>query len=297
MALKIKTTISLIIGIILLLLISTLLFSLYTVNKVKSNLKIQVHTRTVIITLKDNLTFMLDAETGERGFIITSDTNYLQPYTVALQNIRSNTAQLRSLTIDNPIQQRNLDTLEKYIGLKLNYTENLIALKKKGDEKTIREIMISNNGKYFMDRVRSVNNSMKMEEENLFEERRTNTNKSIANAQVIFILEGSFSLLITLFLATVIINELNRRAKSEKKMRDYNIELERKNREIEQFAYIASHDLQEPLRSVSNFSKLLSEKLAANPDKKIKDRERRQQICDRLRSVSSRGFRRHENPN
>jgi signal transduction histidine kinase len=271
MALKIKTTISLIIGIILLLLISTLLFSLYTVNKVKSNLKIQVHTRTVIITLKDNLTFMLDAETGERGFIITSDTNYLQPYTVALQNIRSNTAQLRSLTIDNPVQQRNLDTLEKYIGLKLNYTENLIALKKKGDEKTIREIMISNNGKYFMDRVRSVNNSMKMEEENLFEERRTNTNKSIANAQVIFILEGSFSLLITLFLATVIINELNRRAKSEKKMRDYNIELERKNREIEQFAYIASHDLQEPLRSVSNFSKLLSEKLAANPDKKMQD--------------------------
>ena len=271
MALKIKTTISLIIGIILLLLISTLLFSLYTVNKVKSNLKIQIHTRTVIITLKDNLTFMLDAETGERGFIITSDTNYLQPYTVALQNIRSNTAQLRSLTIDNPIQQRNLDTLEKYIGLKLNYTENLIALKKKGDEKTIREIMISNNGKYFMDRVRSVNNSMKMEEENLFEERRTNTNKSIANAQVIFILEGSFSLLITLFLATVIINELNRRAKSEKKMRDYNIELERKNREIEQFAYIASHDLQEPLRSVSNFSKLLSEKLAANPDKKMQD--------------------------
>ncbi|HMK17033.1 MAG TPA: CHASE3 domain-containing protein [Chitinophagaceae bacterium] len=271
MALKIKTTISLIIGIILLLLISTLLFSLYTVNKVKSNLKIQVHTNTVIITLKDNLTFLLDAETGERGFIITSDTNYLQPYTVALQNISSNNAQLRSLTKDNPVQQRNLDTLEKYISLKLNYTENLIALKKKGDEKTIKEILISNNGKYFMDQVRSVNDSMKINEERLFEERRTNTNKSIANAQVIFILEGSFALLITLFLATVIFNELNRRTKAEKMLKDYNFELERKNREIEQFAYIASHDLQEPLRSISNFSKLLSEKLGDHPDKKIRD--------------------------
>lgn len=271
MALKIKTTISLIIGIILLLLISTLLFSLYTVNKIKSNLKIQVHTRTVIITLKDNLTFLLDSETGERGFLITSDTNYLQPYKISLQNISSNIAQLRSLTKDNPSQQRNLDTLEKFITLKLSYTENLIALKKQGDEKKIKEIKISNNGKYFMDQIRSVNNSMQIQEERLFEDRRANTNKSIANAQVIFILEGSFALLITLFLATVILNELNRRTKTEKKMKDYNIELERKNREIEQFAYIASHDLQEPLRSISNFSKLLSGKLADHPDKKVHD--------------------------
>ena len=201
---------------------------------------------------------MLDAETGERGFINTSDSNYLQPYRISLQNISSNITQLRSLTQDNPIQQGNLDTLEKYINLKLLYTENLITLKKQGDEKKIKEIMISNKGKYFMDQVRSVNNSMQMLEETLFENRKANTNKSIANGQVIFILEGSFALLINLFLATVILNELNRRTKTEKKLKDYNFELERKNREIEQFAYIASHDLQEPLRSISNFSKLLS---------------------------------------
>lgn len=271
MALKIKTTVSLIIGIILLLLISTLLFSLFTVNKIRSNLKIQVHTTTVMLTLKDNLTFLLDAETGERGFIITSNISYLQPYNEAIQNISSNIAQLHSLISDNPVQQKNLDTLEKYINLKLSYTKNLINLKKQGDEKTIREILTFNNGKYFMDRVRGAIDSMQTEEKRLSEERRTNTNRSIASAQVVFIIESCFSLLITLFLATLIINELNRRTRSEKKIRDYNIELERKNREIEQFAYIASHDLQEPLRSVANFSKLLSEKLSANPDKKVHD--------------------------
>lgn len=45
-----------------------------------------------------------------------------------------------------------------------------------------------------------------------------------------------------------------------------NQELERKNNEIEQFAYISAHDLQEPLRSISNFSVLLKEKLQANTD-------------------------------
>src|SRR6185436_4321958 len=111
MASKIKTSISLIIGIILILLISTLIFSLYTINKLRSNLKIQVHTQTVIQALKDNLIFLVDAETGERGFLITSDSNYLQPYNLALQNINSNTARLRSLISDNPDQRRNIDSL------------------------------------------------------------------------------------------------------------------------------------------------------------------------------------------
>jgi len=271
MASKIKTSISLIIGIILLLLISTLIFSLYTINKLKSNLKIQVHTQTVIQALKDNLIFLVDAETGERGFLITSDSSYLQPYNSALQNINSNTAQLQLLISDNPVQRRNIDSLEKYINLKISYTKNLIALKHQGDDKAIKEILILNRGKYFMDQVRAINRKMESEERYLFETRQANTNKSIANAETVFIIEGIFAILTTLFLAIVIIQELNRRTRTEKKLRDYNMELERKNREIEQFAYIASHDLQEPLRSISNFSNLLSEKLADHPDKKVLD--------------------------
>jgi signal transduction histidine kinase len=268
-SLKIKTTISLVVGVILLLLISTLLFSLFTVNRIKSNLEIQVHTRTVILTLKDNLTFLLDAESSERGFIITSDTNYLQPYKMALQNVAARTLQLRTLTKDNPVQQKNLDTLEKLISLKLSRMTTLISTKKKGGQKTITEMLAANEAKSFMDNIRTVNHSMQAEELHLFEERRANTNQSIVNAQIVFIVEGTFSVLVTLFLAGIIIKELNRRTKAEKRMKETNIELQRKNREIEQFAYVASHDLQEPLRSISNFSKLLSEKLNTHPDKEV----------------------------
>jgi PAS domain S-box-containing protein len=44
------------------------------------------------------------------------------------------------------------------------------------------------------------------------------------------------------------------------------LELEAKNRELEQFTYIASHDLQEPLKTISNFSKLLNEQYSNNLD-------------------------------
>ena len=117
--LKIKPTIYVAVGLILLLLVSTLLFSVSVMSGLKDNLAIQVHTRTVIITLKNNLTDLLNAETGERGFIITSDTNYLQPYSMSLENIHLEVVQLKSLTEDNPIQRHNLNELQNYIDQKL----------------------------------------------------------------------------------------------------------------------------------------------------------------------------------
>ena len=62
--------------------------------------------------------------------------------------------------------------------------------------------------------------------------------------------------------------DVSEQKKAENKIVAYSKELERKNKEIEQFAYIASHDLQEPLRSISNFSTLLTQKLEAQPDNK-----------------------------
>ncbi|WP_020603052.1 sensor histidine kinase [Spirosoma spitsbergense] len=67
------------------------------------------------------------------------------------------------------------------------------------------------------------------------------------------------------------VQDINEEYKAEQKLNAYNIELERKNKEIEQFAYAASHDLQEPLRSISNFSKLLAEKLETYPDKEMNE--------------------------
>lgn len=63
--------------------------------------------------------------------------------------------------------------------------------------------------------------------------------------------------------------DVTERKIAEQKLEKSNIELQRKNKEIEQFAYAASHDLQEPLRSISNFSTLLAKKLENNPDTAI----------------------------
>ena len=65
------------------------------------------------------------------------------------------------------------------------------------------------------------------------------------------------------------VQDITEQVRTERKLIKYNTELQRKNKEIEQFAYAASHDLQEPLRSISNFSKLLAKKLEKDPNKDI----------------------------
>jgi signal transduction histidine kinase len=267
---RIKASIYLLVGIISLFLISTIYFSLYSINRLKSNLAIQMHTTQVMLTINDNFISLLNAETGERGFIVTADTNYLEPYNLALQDIAGNTKRLRTLTMDNPVQQQNIDTLEIYINKELSRTATLISLKKQANEKALKMMLaVFGEGKDIMDRIRVVNQSMLKEETELHEARTLSTNKSIATAQNIFVGEGIFSLLITIILAFIIIKEIDRRTNAEKKINDFNIELKWKNKELEQFAYITSHDLQEPLRSVSNFSMLLSQKLEQQPDQEV----------------------------
>jgi|GEM_PF-1634172 len=216
---KIKISIFLLIGVILALLVGTMLYSLFTINRLKSNLAIQVNTTAVRLALNDDLTSLLNAETGERGYRSTGDTNYLQPYYLGLKNITDNMRQLRLLTSDNQAQQKSLDTLEDLTSHKFALLTRLISLKKQGSEKNIDTIMaLSAKAKSTMDRIRRINRSMQSEELELSEERRANTNNSIAAAQSIFIAEAIFSIFITLLLAFLIIKELDRRKKVEQEL-------------------------------------------------------------------------------
>jgi len=226
---KAKTTISIVIVAILCLLLSTLFYSVYANRKMFENLKVQIDTRTVIITLKDNLSILLNAETGERGYVITGNANYLQPYTGARQQLNENMKMLDSMLHRDTNLLAELDSLEYYVNRKMSYIETVINLKKINDEKTIKALLNTGEGKELMDKARAHNLTLQAAEQVLFKERKNVADNSIRRTQIFFLSDGVFSLLIVLFLASVIINELNRRAKHEKKLKDYTVELQRKN--------------------------------------------------------------------
>ena len=68
------------------------------------------------------LVFSVDIETGYRGFIITGEDEYLEPFSKAVNNISEHLGKVRELTKDNPVQQTNVVQLEK--ALKIRFKEN-----------------------------------------------------------------------------------------------------------------------------------------------------------------------------
>jgi CHASE3 domain sensor protein len=68
------------------------------------------HTHLVLENLDELLSTMKDAETGQRGFLITGEERYLEPYNTALGQSDQILKAVRDLTKDNPNQQSRLDT-------------------------------------------------------------------------------------------------------------------------------------------------------------------------------------------
>ena len=185
--------------------------------------------------------------------------------------IKANISQLDSLIGTDQIQQQNLQTLTTLITSKFSHAEKLILLKKEGHEKAVRLAYDSNVGKKLMDSIRITEEAMVEREEQILSKIIEETFKDVSGSKVIFVTESIFSILTIIFLTILITRELTRRAKNEKTLAKNLNELETKNKEIEQFVFIASHDLQEPLKTISNyvslFHKTHKEKLDHDSDK------------------------------
>src|ERR1043166_8623721 len=76
-----------------------------------ANDRLVAHTHQVRLELAELLSQVINAETGQRGFVITGQEVFLEPYTAALRELDQAYADVRRLTIDNPSQTRRLDAL------------------------------------------------------------------------------------------------------------------------------------------------------------------------------------------
>ena len=113
------------------------------------------HTHRVIELNHEVLARMVDAETGERGFIITGDSAYLAPYRGSAADVRQNLERLRQLTRDNPPQQARLDSVGPLIARRLDLLEARIGVRQRfGSDSARVAIMRAGGGKALMDSVR-----------------------------------------------------------------------------------------------------------------------------------------------
>src|SRR5258706_11897184 len=88
------------------------------------------HTHLVMENISGVLSQLKDAETGQRGFVITGDEAYLEPYQSALGSVNKIVKDLQELTSDNPHQQKRIDELEPLIAAKFAELKQTIDLRR-----------------------------------------------------------------------------------------------------------------------------------------------------------------------
>ncbi|HWF09212.1 MAG TPA: CHASE3 domain-containing protein [Bryobacteraceae bacterium] len=136
------------------------------------------HTHLVKESLADLLSSFKDAETGQRGLVLTGDESYLDPYTNALPKIDGDVRKVRELTADNPSQQARISALGPPVQGKLQELARTIAIyRQRGQRAAIAEV-VSNRGKIFMDDIRRIVADMDAEESRLLDERAARANET-----------------------------------------------------------------------------------------------------------------------
>jgi methyl-accepting chemotaxis protein len=155
------------------------------------------HTHQVRREIADLLSLLNDAETGQRGYVITGDEAFLEPYRQALGAIEPRIRSLRALTADNREQQRRLDALQAAVGGKLGELAMTVELRRTAGFEPTAARITAGEGKRFMDQIRAELAAIDAAEARLLEQRDARAAASTAVTEAI-LLWGSLAAVVVI---------------------------------------------------------------------------------------------------
>lgn len=177
------------------------------------------HTNEVLAVLAGTVSTLKDAETGQRGYLITGQENYLEPYNAAIKSVNKYLQQLKKLTVDNSIQQQRLTTLEPKITNKLKELNQTIALRRQKGFAAAQQVVLSGRGKQEMDEIRALVAQMENDERQLLQRRTQNAKMSAQQTIITFSLVCAASLVLLGLVYYLVSRDIDERAKAQKTLR------------------------------------------------------------------------------
>jgi signal transduction histidine kinase len=244
-----------------------------------------------------------DAETGNRGYLLTGDDSYLEPYVAATHDLPVELNHFEKLTSDNPAQLARLQEMRVVIDRRLELLRQGIDLRRRGSVDSGHALILTGTGKTEMDHLRRIADQMEASERTLLQQRIAIARSSSRQARYTLALASCLDFLLIALMLRYFVRERHMRVASEldaerlavaraeaeeradevrslnatleNRVRLRTAELETTNRELEAFSYSVSHDLRAPLRTIDGFSLALEEDYANLVDDAGRDYIRR----------------------
>jgi PAS domain S-box-containing protein len=187
------------------------------------------HSNLVIQKLEKTASIMKDAETGQRGYLLTKREEFLEPYNGAYAKALNQVQQAKQLTVDNPQQQRNIAEIKKVLKTRLSILQQILDKFKNGQKVSIEDLAI---GKKAMDALRQRINIAETDETKLLNSHLGTYKTYTTYVPVIIVTAASLGLIFTIVSYISVTNILAGRTKIQNDLKHKEHETAELNEEL-----------------------------------------------------------------
>ncbi|WP_294312980.1 response regulator [uncultured Chryseobacterium sp.] len=221
------------VGFSLIILMASSVASYFSIQNQMNHRESVGKSRRAVTAVKDVMLSLLDAETGNRGYQLTGQESFLEPFNRSLAEYSKTFQYARSLEITDPHQKKLLDELEKNVEHNLASLKLFVQNRRKGMMMTKEQIQES---KAYMDRSRQIVKEFSQYEENQLAIKNRDLNRS-SNTTVMFIIFSAIAaIIVTTIFYLKLRSDLIRREKLENMLKAKDLEITRRVSAIQKIA-------------------------------------------------------------
>jgi two-component system sensor kinase FixL len=178
------------------------------------------HTLDVMVQIGRVRDALVDAETGQRGYLLTRTDSYLEPYRRSVAALPEHLSRLRELTQDDPGQQTRIAAIEPLVTTKLDELQHTIDLRRERGQTAALAVVVTDVGRHTMDQLRALLGQVEAEESQLLTERvAIRATRSQDTASLIAMTIGG-GVLATLFSVLLVVRAGRAQRRAEARVRE-----------------------------------------------------------------------------
>ncbi|SDG87650.1 Signal transduction histidine kinase [Pedobacter terrae] len=228
-----KNNLRLGLGLSLIILFISSLASYISIGNLIKSTELVKRSDEVILNAESIISYLKDAETGQRGFLLTGNKVFLTPYYGASDSAAALLKKVEFSTKDNPIQQKNVTALKNILFKRMGIIKSTIEIKTLGGAVDATVLF---QGKIYMDDARAVVSKMVAEEKRLLEERTNELNKLTSYTPILILIAALLAIMITLFFYRRVSIDFDERVKLQQEIEDKKYEMEKRIAAIKEIA-------------------------------------------------------------